>query len=50
MAPMTEVIKGTPFVWTPNAQSAFEKIKARITQALILSLLCFSKVFEVEFL
>jgi len=45
MATMTEVIKGTSFVWTPKAQSTFEEIKARLTQALVLSLLCFSKVF-----
>jgi len=33
MAPMTEVIKGTSFVWTPKAQFAFEEIKTRLTQA-----------------
>jgi len=38
MAPMTEVIKGTSFIWTPKAQSAIEKIKTRLTQALVLSL------------
>jgi len=48
MAPMTEVIKGTSFVWTPKAQSAFEEIKVRPTQAPLLSLPRFSKVFEVE--
>jgi len=48
MAPMTEVINGASFMWTPKAQSAFEEIKTRLTQAPILSLLCFSKVFEVE--
>jgi len=31
MAFMTEVIKGTSFVWTPKAQAAFEEIKARLT-------------------
>jgi len=45
---MTEVIKGTSFHWTPNAQSAFEEIKRRLTQAPVLSLPCFSKIFEVE--
>jgi len=48
MAPMTKVIKGTSFVWTPKAQSAFKEIKISLTQAPILSLSCFSKVFEVE--
>jgi len=45
---MTEVIKGTSFVCTPKAQSAFEEIKVRLTQAPVLSLPCFSQVFEVE--
>jgi len=48
MAPMTEIIKGTSFQWTPKAQPAFEEIKTRLTQAPVLSLSCFSKVFEVE--
>ena len=48
MAPMTEVIKGTSFRLRPKAQSAFEEIKTRLTQAPILSLPRFSKTFEVE--
>jgi len=48
MALMTEVIKGILFLWTPKAQSAFEEIEKRLTQAPVLSLLCFSKIFEVE--
>jgi len=40
---------GTSFVWTPKAQATFEEIKTRLTQAPVLSLLCFSKVFEVEY-
>jgi len=48
MAPMTEVIKCTSFVWTPKAQSVFEEIKTRLTQVPVLSLPCFSKFFEVE--
>jgi len=34
MAAMNEVIKGTSFVWTPKAQSPFEEIVTRVTQAL----------------
>ena len=31
MAPMTDVVRGTSFQWTPKAQSAFEEIKIRLT-------------------
>jgi len=48
MAPMIEVIKGSPFQWTPRAQEAFEEVKAKLTQAPVLALPCFDKVFEVE--
>ena len=48
MAPMNEVIKGTSFQCTPKAQAAFEEVKKRLTQAPILALPCFGKVFEVE--
>ena len=48
MAPMTKVIKGTSFHWPPKAQYAFKEIKIRPTQPPVLSLPCFSKIFEVE--
>ena len=48
MAPMTEVIKGSSFKWNPKAQVAFEEIKLKLTQASVLALPCFDKVFEVE--
>ena len=38
MAPITEVIKGTSFVWTPKVQSAFTDIKSKLTQAPVLAL------------
>jgi len=37
MADMTEVIKGTSFVWTLKVQSTFGEMKTRLTQAPILS-------------
>jgi len=45
---MTEVIKGLTFHWTSRAQEAFEEVKAKLTQAPVLALPCFTKVFEVE--
>jgi len=48
MALMTEVIKGSSFHWTPRAQEGFEEVKVKLTQAPMLALPCFDKVFEVE--
>jgi len=48
MAPMTMVIKGSCFKWTPKAQYAFKEIISKLTQAPVLALLCFDKVFEIE--
>jgi len=48
MAPMTEVIKGSSFQWTPRAQDTFEEVKVKLTQAPVLALPCFDKVFKVE--
>ena len=48
MAPMTKVIKGTSFRWTPKVQIAFEHIKDKLTSAATLALPCFEKVIEVE--
>ena len=35
-------------MWTPIAQSAFEDIKSKLTQARVLALPSFSKISEVE--
>ena len=48
MALMTEVIKGSSFHWTSRAQEAFEEVKVKLTQAPVLALPYFTKVFEVE--
>ena len=47
-APMTEVLKGTKFIWTSQAKKSFEELKDKLTHALVLALPCFNKVFEVE--
>ena len=48
VAPMTEVLKETKFIWTPQARKSFEELKDKLTQTPILALPCFEKVFEVE--
>ena len=48
MSPMTEVPKGSLFQCNPKAQSAFEEVKKKLTQAPVLALPCFEKVLEVE--
>jgi len=41
MAPMTEVIKGSSFQWSPKAQATFEEVKEKLTKAPVLALPCF---------
>ena len=48
VAGMIEVIKGTSFRWTLKAHLGFEEIKTKLTQAPVLALPYFYKVFEVE--
>ncbi|RVW30404.1 Retrovirus-related Pol polyprotein from transposon 17.6 [Vitis vinifera] len=47
MARITDCMKKNQFVWTKAATKAFEKIKKRLTEAPVLQLPDFSKVFEV---
>ncbi|GAA0164640.1 hypothetical protein LIER_20231 [Lithospermum erythrorhizon] len=48
MSPITNCMKGTKFTWTPEASTAFEEIKVRLTTALVLVLPDFSQPFELH--
>jgi len=45
---MTEALKATKFVWTPQDKKSFEELKDKLTCASVLALVGFDKVFEVE--
>eukprot|EP01018_Ginkgo_biloba_P003628 Gb_16318 [translate_table: standard] len=47
-APMTEFIGNKVFQWTSTAQRSFELLKKRMSEASVLLLPNFDKVFEVE--
>lgn len=46
-APITDCLKKETFEWTRAASKAFQEIKEKITQAHVLRLIDFSKVFEI---
>lgn len=48
MAPITDCIHKGDFHWTNSASKAFKEIKSRMTNALVMRLPDFSKVFEVS--
>ncbi|GJR51281.1 putative nucleotidyltransferase, ribonuclease H [Tanacetum coccineum] len=48
MAPLTDCMKGKSFVWTKEAESAFQVVKEKLTTTPILVLPDFSKVFELH--
>lgn len=47
--PLTELLtKGTPFVWTPVTEEAFQLLKKAMVEAPILAIPDFTKTFIVE--
>ncbi|GKA19633.1 putative reverse transcriptase domain-containing protein [Tanacetum coccineum] len=48
MAPLTDCMKGKSFVWTEEAELAFQVVKEKLTTTPILILPDFSKVFELH--
>nr|GEV83728.1 hypothetical protein [Tanacetum cinerariifolium] len=48
VSPITECLKRGNFIWTKEAQASFERIKARMTEAPVLALPNFKKVFELD--
>ncbi|GKB94220.1 putative nucleotidyltransferase, ribonuclease H [Tanacetum coccineum] len=48
MALLTDCMKGKSFVWTEEAESAFQVVKEKLTTTPILVLPDFSKVFELH--
>jgi len=49
MSAMIEGLKAKKFEWNKLAYSPFEEIQQKPTSALILTVLSFSKMFEVEY-
>ena len=47
-APLTECLKGGRFTWNSEAEESFQVIKKMMTQAPILALPDFEKLFEVD--
>ena len=48
MSPITDCMKQGEFVWTKATAKAFNEVKQKMTEALVMHLLDFFKPFEVE--
>ena len=49
VAPIIDCTKGKEFRWTNEAQDSFKLLKKKVTEAPILALPDFDKVFEVDY-
>ena len=48
VAPLTTFLKKKAFVWSLQAKEAFQNLKAKVCQPLVLALTDFSKPFTIE--